>query len=77
MVDHLSAQPFLHGYPVVVPAPVTAAERLGNALNELATAVGAVETAVAAVEDVRADDGSSAMDVLGAEGRLVGCSVSC
>lgn len=53
--------------PVPVPAPTTTAERLGNALKELATAVGAVETAAAAVESVRADDGSAAIDVLGAD----------
>jgi hypothetical protein len=53
--------------PVTVPAPTTAAERLGNKLGELATAVNAVECAVAAVEAVRAEDGSSAIDALGAD----------
>jgi hypothetical protein len=53
--------------PAAVPAPTTTAERLSNALSELATAITSVETSVAAVEGVRSDDGSSAIDALGAD----------
>jgi hypothetical protein len=62
-----SAYPRPGDGPAPVPAPITAAELLGNALADLATAIGAVETAVAAVGAVRAEDGSAAIDVLGAD----------
>ncbi|TDO06452.1 hypothetical protein EV580_6540 [Mycobacterium sp. BK086] len=62
-----SAYPRPGAGPVPVPVPVTTGERLDNALKQLATAVSSVEAAVEAVEAVRADDGSSAIDALGAD----------
>ncbi|MET7797415.1 hypothetical protein [Streptomyces decoyicus] len=53
--------------PSPTPAPRNAAEDLGNALHDLATSIQAVEGAVKAVEAVRADDGTRAIDSLGAD----------
>jgi hypothetical protein len=53
--------------PAPVLTPKTPSELLGNALKELATAVQAVETAVTKVEAVRSDDGTPAIDSLGAD----------
>jgi hypothetical protein len=49
------------------PAPDTPAELLNNALNELGQAIRAVQEAVKAVEAVQADDGTPAVDSLGAD----------
>ena len=48
-------------------APETPAELLGNALNSLGQAIRAVEAAVKEVETVEADDGTPAIDSLGAD----------
>ncbi|MGW9363704.1 hypothetical protein ACWG43_07535 [Streptomyces albidoflavus] len=53
--------------PSPTPAPRNAAEILGNALHDLATSIQAVEGAVKVVEAVRADDGTRAIDSLGAD----------
>ncbi|WP_139807277.1 MULTISPECIES: hypothetical protein [Mycobacterium] len=53
--------------PAPVPTPKTPAELLDNALSELATAVQSVETAVRKVEAVRSEDGTPAIDSLGAD----------
>ncbi|MEC3995287.1 hypothetical protein VSR01_17765 [Actinacidiphila sp. DG2A-62] len=53
--------------PSPTPAPRNAAEILGNALHDLATSIQAVEGAVKVVEAVRSDDGTRAIDSLGAD----------
>ncbi len=53
--------------PSPTPAPRNAAEILGNALHDLATSIQAVEGAVKVVEAVRSDDGTRAVDSLGAD----------
>ncbi|MGV9880683.1 hypothetical protein [Streptomyces sp. NPDC003006] len=53
--------------PSPTPAPRNAAEVLGNALHDLATSIQAVEGAVKVVEAVRSDDGTRAIDSLGAD----------
>ncbi|MFI0144942.1 hypothetical protein [Streptomyces globisporus] len=53
--------------PPLTPAPRNAAEILGNALHDLAISIQAVEGAVKVVEAVRADDGTRAVDSLGAD----------
>ncbi len=53
--------------PSPTPAPRNAAEILGNALHDLATSIQAVESAVKVVETVRADDGTRAIESLGAD----------
>lgn len=53
--------------PAHVPAPTTPAEILGNALNVLGSAIQAVEDAVKKVEAVQSDDGTPAIDSLGAD----------
>ena len=52
--------------PARVPAPETPAEILGNALNALGSSIRAVERAVKQVETVPSDDGTSAVESLGA-----------
>src|SRR6266545_2970712 len=52
--------------PEPVPAPTTPAELLGNALNELGSSIQAVQWAVKEVEAVQSDDGTSAIESLGA-----------
>lgn len=59
--------------PGLVSAPETPAEILGNALNSLGVAIREVETAVKKVEAVRSDDGTSAIEALGAS--KVDCDV--
>ena len=49
------------------PPPGTPAELLGNTLNTLGNAVRAVETAVKEIEAVESDDGTPAIDSLGAD----------
>ena len=49
------------------PLPGTPAELLGNTLNTLGNAVRAVETAVKEIEAVESDDGTPAIDSLGAD----------
>lgn len=66
-VDLRTAFPRPGAGPSPVPAPRTPAEVLGNALKDLATAIQAVEVAVGNVEAVRSDDGTSAIDSLGAD----------
>jgi hypothetical protein len=53
--------------PAPKPAPTTPAEILGNNLSALASAIQAVEDAVKQVEAVKSDDGTPAIDSLGAE----------
>jgi hypothetical protein len=53
--------------PGRTPAPETPAELLGNALNTLGKAIRAVEAAVKEVEAVESDDGTAAIDSLGAD----------
>jgi hypothetical protein len=53
--------------PAHVPTPTTPAELLGNALNVLGNAIQAVEDAVKKVEVVQSDDGTPAIDSLGAD----------
>ncbi len=53
--------------PAHVPAPTTPAELLGNALNVLGGAIQAIEDAVKKVEAVQSDDGTPAIDSLGAD----------
>lgn len=53
--------------PAHNPAPTTPAEVLGNALNVLAAAIQSVEDAVKKVEAVQSDDGTPAIDSLGAD----------
>jgi hypothetical protein len=53
--------------PAHNPAPTTPAEVLGNTLNALGTAIQAVEDAVKKVEAVRSDDGTPAIESLGAD----------
>ena len=53
--------------PTPNPAPVTPAEILGNALSVLGSAIQAVEGAVKQVEAVQSDDGTPAIDSLGAD----------
>jgi hypothetical protein len=48
-------------------APETPAELLGNALNTLGQAIRAVEAAVKEIEAVESDDGTPAIDALGAD----------
>ncbi|RZU46528.1 hypothetical protein EV385_6602 [Krasilnikovia cinnamomea] len=52
--------------PGLVPAPETPAEVLGNALTALGGSIREVEMAVKKVEAVQAEDGTSAIDSLGA-----------
>jgi hypothetical protein len=52
--------------PAPVPAPKTPAEILGNALNALGTSIQAVQWAVKQVEAVQSDDGTFAIESLGA-----------
>ena len=52
--------------PEPVPAPKTPAELLGNALNDLGSSIQAVQRAVKQVEGVQSDDGTSAIESLGA-----------
>ncbi len=52
--------------PGLVPAPETPAEILGNALNALGGSIREVETAVKKIEAVQGEDGTSAIDSLGA-----------
>jgi hypothetical protein len=52
--------------PANVPAPKTPAEVLGNALNQLGSSIQAVQWAVKQVEAVPADDGTPAIESLGA-----------
>ena len=52
--------------PSLVPSPETPAEILGNALNALGSAIRQVEAAVKKVEAVKSDDGTSAVESLGA-----------
>ncbi|WP_322750422.1 MULTISPECIES: hypothetical protein [unclassified Frankia] len=59
--------------PGLIPAPETPAETLGNVLNALGRAIREVETAVKKVEAVRSDDGTPAIDALGAS--KVDCDV--
>jgi hypothetical protein len=70
----LATDPVLRGIfpragdgPAPVPAPTTPAEILGNALGILGTAIQAVEDAVKQVEAVQSDDGTPAIDSLGAD----------
>lgn len=53
--------------PMHVPVPTTPAELLGNALNVFGGAIQAVEEAVKKVEAVQSDDGTPAIDSLGAD----------
>ncbi|WP_261556253.1 hypothetical protein [Frankia tisae] len=53
--------------PTHVPAPTTPAEILGNTLNVLGSAIRAVEDAVKKVEAVQSEDGTPAIDSLGAD----------
>ncbi|MGW1599640.1 hypothetical protein [Streptomyces eurythermus] len=53
--------------PSPTPAPRNTAEILGNTLHDLATSIHAVASAVKAVEAVRGDDGTRAIDSLGAD----------
>ncbi|MGH3933362.1 MAG: hypothetical protein ACRDS1_00015, partial [Pseudonocardiaceae bacterium] len=59
--------------PGLVPAPETPAEILGNALNALGSSIREVEAAVKKVEAVQSDDGTSAIESLGAS--KVDCDV--
>jgi hypothetical protein len=52
--------------PEPVPSPETPAEVLGNALNALGSSIQAVQWAVKQVEAVPSDDGTSAIESLGA-----------
>ncbi|MEU5988164.1 hypothetical protein ABZ806_04215 [Spirillospora sp. NPDC047418] len=52
--------------PEHVPAPENPAEILGNALNALGSSIREVEAAVKKVEAVQSDDGTSAIESLGA-----------
>jgi hypothetical protein len=52
--------------PEQVPVPETPAEVLGNCLNVLGASIQAVERAVKQVESVQSDDGTAAIDSLGA-----------
>jgi hypothetical protein len=70
----LATDPVLRGIfpragdgPAPVPAPTTPAEILGNALGVLGSAIQAVEDAVKQVEAVQSDDGTPAIDSLGAD----------
>ena len=70
----LATDPVLRGIfpragdgPAPVPAPTTPAEILGNALGGLGSAIQAVEGAVKQVEAVQSDDGTPAIDSLGAD----------
>ena len=53
--------------PGLTPAPETPAELLGNALNALGQAIRGVEAAVKEVEAVESDDGTPAIESLGAD----------
>jgi hypothetical protein len=53
--------------PTHVPAPTTPAELLGNTLNTLGSAIQMVEDAVKKVEAVQSEDGTPAIDSLGAD----------
>ena len=53
--------------PERTPVPETPAELLGNALNTLGNSIRAVEAAVKEVEAVESDDGTPAIESLGAE----------
>jgi hypothetical protein len=53
--------------PTPVPAPTTPAEILGNALGVLGSAIQEVDNAVKQVEAVQSDDGTPAIDALGAD----------
>jgi hypothetical protein len=55
------------GQPAAVPAPETTAERLHNGLAELGTCIQAVADAVKKVEAIYGDDGTPAIDVMGAD----------
>ena len=59
--------------PGLVPAPENPAEILGNALNALGSSIREVETALKKVETVQSDDGTSAIESLGAS--KVDCDV--
>lgn len=52
--------------PVPVPVPKTPAEILGNALNNLGSSIQAVQWAVKQIEAVQGDDGTPAIESLGA-----------
>jgi hypothetical protein len=52
--------------PELKPAPETPAEVLGNALNALGSSIQAVQRAVKQVEAVQSDDGTPAIESLGA-----------
>ena len=53
--------------PERTPVPETPAELLGNALNTLGNSIRAVEAAVKEVEAVESDDGTPAIESLGAD----------
>lgn len=52
--------------PQLVPAPQTPAELLGNALNALGSSIREIAKAIGQVQNVRADDGTPAIESLGA-----------